>query len=727
MFLCGLALTLVVAGCGPSDPLDKVRHQQDVSGDFKGSIEPLRKLLDERPDDPEVQFRYGTALIAAGDPGFAIWPLKKAIESPEWLARAGMPLAGVLISSGAHDEAIEILGRIIEQNPDQIDALLLRAHARVLSRRHYEDALADADHVLAVDPENVDALGPRAVALLALERVDEAAVVIDELDQQYRDDSLGLHGSPELCMARATFAMEKGERDDAEQRFNACVELFPTEPIVLNGAIDFFDGLHMNQRADDILKHAIELVPESYSFRSSMVVRLDAAGRTDEAKALLREGTKLPSVADAADAWAGLASYCLDKGDLDEALDAFARASALDGSGSPQLQLAYADALVMAKRYDDALALVDKMSTPAHQAVLRARIALERGDPQSALKLFDEGLRVWPNNAVARYYSAVAAERIGDFNRAVEDYRYSMRIDVNATDAYLRLARLEAARGQYEAAQSTLGFQAGDRPEERAAALLQVRLLGRLGRERSMSKYLREQLARDKAWGAAIAEMAEGVRERSGPKAAIALIQSAKPLELDDPKYSEALAALVENLAEAGNTKEAVALTERAVRKHPESADFHALHGRALHRSKAPAASAREEFDRALALDDKNAHAVLGLARLEADAGSKEASVPLYERAVAADPTNSAAAREFAEVLVALQRSADAEQKLEDLLREVPYDAPAARTLAGLRVARGNSDERTVELARRAVAFGGGPEATAFLQKIAPRGGADAS
>jgi tetratricopeptide (TPR) repeat protein len=411
----------------------------------------------------------------------------------------------------------------------------------------------------------------------------------------------------------------------------------------------------------------------------------------------------------------------MDHEQTDEALEAFAKAAALDASRSPQLMLAYADALVIAKRYDEAEKLIGTIKTPAHRSVLRARIALDRGDPQSALKLFDEGLRIWPNNAVARYYSAIAAERTGDFKRAVEDYRYAMRIDVNATDAYLRLARLEVARGQLEAAQATLAFSPGQRPEEREAALLQVKLLGRLGRERNMSRYLREQLARDDAWGDAVASMAEGVRERSGAKAAVEVVRHAKPLELDEPKYAKALASLIENLGTTGGAKEGVTLAERAVRKHGDSAEFQALRGRALQLAKAPAAGVREAFEAALALDAKNAHALLGLARLEAETGSKEAAIPLYERAIAASPTDGAAARELATLLAALKRPVDAEAKLEALLNEVPYDAQAARALAELRVARGNSDERTVELAQRAVDFGGGAEASALLQRIKPR------
>jgi len=66
--ICSALLLLTVAGCGPRDPLEKIRQLQDVKQDFDGSLEPLRALMKERPDDPEIQYRYGSALIATVSP-----------------------------------------------------------------------------------------------------------------------------------------------------------------------------------------------------------------------------------------------------------------------------------------------------------------------------------------------------------------------------------------------------------------------------------------------------------------------------------------------------------------------------------------------------------------------------------------------------------------------------------------------------------------------------------
>ena len=207
-----LVLLLLAVGCGPSDPLEKVRVLQDEKGDFKGSLEPLRKLIEARPDDPEVHYRYGRALIATGDTGLAVWSLEKAIESPDWLEKAGLPLASTRISPGR----LRRSGRDLQSHPRAEArprrALLLRANAHMLSRRDYEQALADADRVLELDPDNDDALVAARGGAARARSHRRGGRALDELEALYRDDGLDLHGSPALCMARADVRQGEGRK-----------------------------------------------------------------------------------------------------------------------------------------------------------------------------------------------------------------------------------------------------------------------------------------------------------------------------------------------------------------------------------------------------------------------------------------------------------------------------------------------------------------------------------
>jgi tetratricopeptide (TPR) repeat protein len=713
-----LALVASTAGC-QRDPLERARNLQEHQEVVK-SLEPLREALKKNPEDPEANFRYGVALIANGQHSLALWSLRKAMESPEWAEQASIPLATTAILLGGYDEAVSVTTRVLEKHPDLVEALLLRAEAHVRSRRQYSDALVDAERVLELDPDNKGAMVPKVAALLGLGRIEEAAAALDSLEGQYRDDTLGLHGSPALCAARATFAKEKHDAAEAERRFDQCLKQFPSEGMIVSEAVSFFDGIGRRDRSDEILRTALATSPDTFGFRAALVERLRASGKQDDAKALLTEATQLANPASAAVGWAALALYSIETGDYPEGARAFEHARALDPTGSAEILFGYADALVVAGRLEEALDIADRLQVPAHKLLVKGRVELVKGEPAKALAMFSEANRLWPNNAVARYYTATAAEQLGDFKRADEEYRYSIRIDVRATDAYLRLAHMHEAAGRVEDALVPLEFEPGGRPAEDQASLLELELLARTNRPPPPDVLARLERRRP----AAVAAIARGFMAGKRASTAVAFLRAQKDIDLRDPANAEALAALADAQRAAGKGRDALAAIETAVKAHPDSATLLALRGDAR---AATAAAARADFQRALEIDAKEHRALAGLARLEAKAGSAEAAVTLYERAVAADPSDRASAREAAQLLVGLGKSDAAETKLVDLLREFPWDPHAALALAELRRARGADAGATLELVRRAVVFGGGPPAQALLDRIdAERGSAPA-
>jgi len=716
--LCAwIALTLSGAGCEARDPLERARQLQDEQHDFAGSLELMRGLVAERPDDPEVEYRYGGALIATGSESLGMWPLRQASESPEWLLPAGLALARTAIVLGSWDEAISVCTRILDAHPDRVDALLLRADAGVRSRRHLESALADAERVLELEPDNQQALVPKTAALLALGRADEAAAALDELEAAHRDDSLGLHGSPALCAAQATFRAEKGDPEAAEERFEDCLKRFPNEPLVVNEAVSFFDAHGRPDRSEEILRGALEAMPDNFEYRSALFSRLRATGRAEDAEALLRAATELAAPASATVGWSALALYEIETGRFDEAAASFERARALDPSGSPDIVFGYADALVVAGRYDDALRVADSMSVPVHRLLVQGRVALARGNPKKALEIFGQANEMWPNNAVARYYTAVAAEQVGNFARAVEDYRYSMRIDVNATDAYLRLARLQRASGREQAALTSLEMQPGKRPSEDEAGLLRLELLAKAGRP-APPALLQYYATSETLRGAAVAALARGFEQQTGPEKAVEFLLAQQDFDYTDPDHADALRALVDAYAAAGKPVEGRKRVEAALRAKPEAAAFYALRGRALALVGAPPAEVRAAYERSLELDAEQSLALAALARMEAEAGASETALALYQRAASADPHDRDSVRAAAVLMAQLGRREEAEASLAALLREHPYDAEAALALAELRMERGAGVEGTRELARRAATFGGGSAAEALLKRL---------
>jgi tetratricopeptide (TPR) repeat protein len=707
----------LLAGCfdrGPS--IDDVRQMQE-SGHYRETIEPLRRLIAEDPENPEVLFLYGRALWSTGQFGLAMWPLKDAMEDPEYRRQAGNLFANSLMRSEAWEDAEKICNELLAELEDdqveqEIELLTLRSYARQGSRSNYEGAIEDADRVLELDPDNTDVLIPRTVSLLALERVDEAAEALRQLDELYRDESLGLTGSAKFCTAGAVFAKEKGEPDLARERFNRCLEEFPADSLLLQNAIEFYDGRREFDRSLEILELAVEAEPESQDLRDGLALRLHAAGKEEEAVSVLLEATEQESIPAQIRGWVSAGGYYSSINEMDEAIAAYEHALELLSARPPDLDVRYADALVRAGRYEEALAWAEGMEVPAQRSMIRGRALLDMGEPAAALEAFSEGNRLWPNNAIARYYTAVAAERLGLIDRAVEEYRYSVRIEPDSTDAVIRLAKTYVALGEPSNALSVLGLATPSHPQAAEILALKGEIMSQVGIFNSAPRQLVSMFSQPTFRGQGMAALAQGTYERAGLKAAVGYLEAAKDVDWTDPREAEALAKLVDWLPELDRAGDAVELADKAREAHPEEADFWALYGQALLEQASSGAEPdpepiRSAFQKALELEEDNPIALRGLAAMQASIGGHpEEAIELYQRAIELDPRDEVAPEALARLLRSLGRTREAVEVVEQWVREQPWNASGVLLLVEMRLDAGMTDreeaQRNRELLDRA-------------------------
>jgi tetratricopeptide (TPR) repeat protein len=715
-------LALALAACTPSDPVAAVRAQQRA-GDFAGSLPPLRELLEERPDDAEVHFLYGRALAATGQPSLAEWPLRKAMEDPDWLVGAGLQLAMGAYRTNNYPEAVDVAGRVLEADPDNVSALQIRANAFAHGRLEPEKALEDVDRILELDPDSVEALEPRIVALLELDRIEEATEAIEDLGARIEETELGPDVEAWHCATTALFADESGESELAAERWADCLERYPSHPRVVGNSVEFYEAQGEVERSVEVLRRAFAEAPTSRGYRSALVERLRVLEKQEEAEELLRKDTESEDPYAATLAWIDLAAHHQAVGNPEATAEASCRAAELarelEHPHLAQLLLACADALLLTGELDRALAVADDMTARAHGELVRARVAQERGQHAEALAHFEEASRLWPDNAFARYYAARAAEAVGDFDRAVEAYRYAIRIDPETTDARVRVARLHAAEGKPADALILLRTNVQRAPLDLDGELLSLRLWARVGENARVRRALAAigDAAPD-LLGRSAANAAEGVRARSGPAAAVRMLRSTDGIDFANPAHADALRALVRFSSEAGRAQDAEPELRAALRAQPDIAVVHEIRGLWLVRSGASEAEVRSAYERALELDPDNARAMagLGLALLGAD---PERALMLLERASEADPGDAEAGRAAAAALRALGRPREAEVRLEGVLLDNPYDAATATALVEFRLERdAATEEPTLEFAQRAVRFGGGADALDLLSRV---------
>ncbi len=712
-------LFMLCVACGDEDPVAEIHARHAVAA-YAETLDPLRELLKERPQDPELNYLYGVALARTGQPGLAIWALRRARESEKWADEAGLELAADALAARNYRVAEEAATEVLERKPDDLEALRIRAEARLEDKQDVEGALADFDRILALAPEDFGARMSRFATLLALERAEDAEAALDDLEKHAIEDGVPEGERAQLCAARAVFAGERREIEKATEGFEACLSEFPTVHFVIEEAVRFFDESGQTSRATEVLQAALELAPESTSYRRQLAERLRTQDRSAEARDLLLEGTRLASEQAVADSWTALAEHHANLDELPEAVDAFEHAAALVGPLSQQQILAYADLLAAAEMNERALEVAKDLEADSYRQLIRARVLLNEHRPSEALALYQDALKLWPDNAIARYYAARAAEQAGDFEASVEQYRQSIRADTAATDAGLRLARMLVAEGDAEEALSALSQHLKTHPGDPDGTLFAIELAGR-GGDRNQALLLYSQVPPSSLRALAAAKLAAATAVRDGPAAAVAFLRADRLLDFTDSRDVEALRSFVVHSLKTAGAASARKALEAASSLRPDDSKLLEIRGLVLENG-GKLDEAEAAYRRALEIDPNNPHAVDSLGRLTAESGrSEEALSLLCDSPVKRVPAELEPSLRCSEQLLALGRPAKAIEALESALREFPWSAPVAMTLARLYLDQKDPDSAE-RLARRAVRFGGGRKANELLEAIQKEG-----
>jgi tetratricopeptide (TPR) repeat protein len=682
------------SGCGQSvdSRLAEVRALQDA-GDFSSSIAPLREILATEPDHEEANYLLGVALVQTRQPTLAIWPLRKASESEEFGLPAGVLLASTLLETQGYEEAVAAADRLLERDPEHVNALLIRIQAE-FGLGKQEEALADSERVLAIEPEQFRALASRATALALLGRAAEAEQAWLELEATTRrsgDPSLEMRG----CIALATY-YQSAASEKAAPTIERCVEKFPAESLVLQLASDYYDSSKQPERATELWRRAVAEKPDNFQLRSALANRLAQAGDMAGAEATLVEAAEL---FDDAPAWNRLAVFYQNRGELEKALEATEKAARGAPGEGDELRFRKAELLVDLGREAEAEAIAKEIEESVYRDLLQGKIRLRKDDTAGALAAFEAALKRWPNNAPARYLAGLAAERLGEREKALSHYREAVRTDDTATDAALAAAALCFSDGNYVDAVGMGRRQAAKRPFRGAEALVIVaRSATALARYEDARAALAELAEHDGQTLTVTVERAALERRASGPATASRVVRESG-LDLADPANEVALRSLTLDLITLGRPDEALGLVARGQDGRPDAPSLHDLRARVLVAA-GRRTEAREAFERALAVDPDYPPALAALARLAVEDGRTDEALALAERV--AEGGDADAAYLATQVLASQGRTDEAMARLRKILEANPSHAASANDLAWHLAERATEGDLALQLAQRA-------------------------
>lgn len=152
-----------------------VAEQQ--SGRIEQAVELLKRAVGIKPTDGPVLANLGAALVASGRFEDAVAHLDRALKLQPAMAEALNNRGWALHSLGRNREALESLDKAIEQNAKQPRFHFRRA-AVCLALGLFDDALRSVDDLLALRPDDAQALSNQGTLLTLVGRGDEARAAL---------------------------------------------------------------------------------------------------------------------------------------------------------------------------------------------------------------------------------------------------------------------------------------------------------------------------------------------------------------------------------------------------------------------------------------------------------------------------------------------------------------------------------------------------------------------
>ncbi|WP_175628341.1 XrtA/PEP-CTERM system TPR-repeat protein PrsT [Thioalkalivibrio denitrificans] len=560
----------LAANPGDAAALDLMASIHATRGDNVATLEVLRQRVSMQPDSPQARMRLAAALLQSGDREAGFAELEAARELDPEDVGIDVALVVRLLQDGNFERALSEVEALIEKHPEEPVPYNLRGIA-LLGLNRVDDAVATFEQTLNVAPGDFTATRNLAVIRFRQGQLDAARQIIERSLEQRPTDH-------RLLVLLGNFEVRHGSRERAIGYFTRAMEAQPQalEPRILLGR--HYLEAEEPRRALRLLEEVREHHPQNPVLLEHIANAQLASGQLESGINTLRRLAEIaPEVAEV-HFRLGIAQRRADR--PREARRALARAVDLDGSHARAL-LALAALDVEAGRHDDALAQARRVQAlEGHRA---AGHMLE-GDIHRAREAFPQALAAY-EKAYAETPSAEAAVKRFDMARRT---------------------------GDLAGAQAALARRVDDHPDDHQSRLMLASSYIESGDfERAVTHY--EVLAQHAPENPAILNNLAFLYHRQGDERALELARKANQLRPEDPRIKDTLGVV---LLDHGDPAEALSLIAAAHEALPDSSTITYHYALALERNDRSAEAA--EVLRELLADDtafderEEAEALLG-------------------------------------------------------------------------------------------------------------------
>ncbi|MBA2271162.1 MAG: tetratricopeptide repeat protein [Chthoniobacterales bacterium] len=320
-----------------------------------------------------------------------------------------------------------------------------------LFAKNYEQSLAHVKHMLAQDPDNVEALLVQAQLWLATGETKKAVEQLEQLDQKYA-------GVPVIKYQLARAHLQNNNAAQATLVLEQAVAANPEHTEAVATLAELYIRMAKPQPAINLLEKLYKGEPANAQVRRLLADAYRNAGRLDDAVAIFQ--AQIKSVPNFAEPHFFLGILFRDQKKPDEAREAFTKASELEPDNpGPIEQLVELD--IAEARFDAAMERVQRQiqknpsSAPAHFLQAKVYIAQQQRDAAESALLkaieLDPNLEVAYRLLIANY---IAAAKLPEAASRLEEILSKSPNNANALQTlgmiYSEMKVYDKAREAYE-------------------------------------------------------------------------------------------------------------------------------------------------------------------------------------------------------------------------------------------------------------------------------------
>lgn len=440
-------------------------HTLQAQGQYDKARLEYKNALQIDPKDAETWFRLGLMEEQAQNLRTAAAIYQRVVEMDNKHNDARLKLGRLYLVGGAPNQVEPLLKEVMKTEPDNVDALVLRA-ALAAHNNDIPGAQRDVSTALQKQPENVDATILDATLDMRTGHTDEAIDLLNKALRQHPKDT-GLH-----AVLAAIYA-QLGKVDDGATHIKAIIAL---EPQIASHRVRLAEYYLVNKRpkeAEQVLREGLQQPALKKDMQLALVNMQAAQGKPDQAMQTLAQFIK-ESPQDYALRFQ-MAEFKVAARKPDEARAVYEDIIASAGTKPEGLRARTELARLLIAQgqsgpANELLAQVLKQSPRDNDALIaRAGLAIARHDAPAAINDLRAVLRDQPTSVPVLRALASAHRQQGELDLAVEALQKAVEAAPSDSDTRIFLANLLGEQGKWATAQEQLERVLKQDPNQLAA------------------------------------------------------------------------------------------------------------------------------------------------------------------------------------------------------------------------------------------------------------------